>query len=272
MPELNDRIPLGGRATRPTVSRAAATALAALSTIAPGAAIGQNEVDGGEAFLPSYADKRDFNLFNPTPKELRRPLSADRPDTTESPYTVDAGAVQLEMSFFDYVKNGDTNAWTVAPLNLKIGLLNNTDIQFVLDPYVRIDEDDGDTLDGFGDFQIRLKINMWGNDQGRTALAVMPFVKFPTASDELSNDHVEGGIIVPFAIDLTEQLGLGLMFETDFVWDEDDDSYDADFIGTAVLGVDLTGGLGWYLEGVMSHSTDADADDFNIFSGITVRF
>jgi hypothetical protein len=35
-------------------------------------------------------DKSQFHLFNPTPKALMRELSTDRPDQTESPYTVDA--------------------------------------------------------------------------------------------------------------------------------------------------------------------------------------
>ena len=51
----------------------------------------------------SQADKSDYNLFNPTPRELMREMSTDRPDTTESPYTVDAGHYQVEMSFVDYV-------------------------------------------------------------------------------------------------------------------------------------------------------------------------
>ena len=41
-------------------------------------------------------DKSAFTLCNPTPRELWRPMSADRPDVTESPKTVDAGAVQRE--------------------------------------------------------------------------------------------------------------------------------------------------------------------------------
>ena len=49
------------------------------------------------------ADKSHYHLFNPTPRGQMRELSADRPDVTESPYTVDAGHVQLEMSFVDYV-------------------------------------------------------------------------------------------------------------------------------------------------------------------------
>ena len=59
-------------------------------------------------------DKSQYSLLNPTPRELWRPMSADRPDFTESPFTVDAGAVQLELSFVDYTKNGEEEAWTVA--------------------------------------------------------------------------------------------------------------------------------------------------------------
>lgn len=255
-----------------------------------------------EADTPS-TDKTQYSLLNPTPRELWRPLSADRPDFTESPYTVDAGAVQLELSFVDYAKNGDEEAWTVAPANLKLGLLNDVDLQFVFDPYVHVD--DGTlTRDGFGDSQFRLKINLWGNDGGDTAFAFMPFIQMPTASDDLGSDHVEGGLIFPFATDLAEGVGLGLMFETDFVYDEDDDGYDTEFIATGVLGFDVTDELGLYVEGIGIISTDSDvdfrsilgvgvtygltenmvldagvnigltgdADDVNLFTGLTVRF
>jgi len=252
---------------------------------------------------PHGVDKSEYTLLNPTPRELRRPLSADRPDFTESPRTVDAGAVQLEMSFVDYATNGDTETVTAAPVNLKVGLLNDVDIQFVFEPYVHRD-DDMDTRDGFGDTQVRLKMNFWGNDRGETAFGFMPFIKVPTASDGLGNNEVEGGLIFPFATDLTDDVGLGLMFETDFVFDDADDDYDTEFIGSAVLGFDLTEELGAYVEGVAIESTSSDvefrgilgvgatygvnentvldagvniglagdADDVNLFTGITVRF
>jgi len=248
-------------------------------------------------------DKSAFHLFNPTPRDLWRDLSADRPDFTESPYTVDAGAIQLEMSFFDYAKNGSADVWTAVPFNLKVGVLNDLDLQFVFDPFVR--EDDGmRSRDGVGDFQVRAKFNLWGNDAGDTAFGFMPFIKAPTASNGLGNDHVEGGLIFLFAVDLAEGVGLGLMFETDFVFDEIDDGYDTEFIFTAALGVDVIETLGVYLEGIAIESTDpatdfrsllglgatlaltsdlildagvnlgltGDADDFSIFSGLTIRF
>lgn len=247
--------------------------------------------------------KSQYSLSNPTPRELWRPMSADRPDFTESPITVDAGAMQLEMSIADYSKDGDSKAIGVALANLKIGLLNSTDIQLVYDPYVK--EDDGvSSTDGGGDMQIRLKINLWGNDGGETAFGIMPFIKIPTASDGLGNDKFEGGLILPWGTELKEGVGLGLMFEVDFNYNEDKDSYESDFIGTGVLGFDLDEEWGMYLEGISmmssnsgidnrfilgigaTYSIDAnftwdagvnlglagDTDDCNIFTGITYRF
>ena len=68
-------------------------------------------------------------------QEQLRPLSADRPDATESPITVDAGRVQVEVSFLDYTmsdQGGDEfDSWTVFDANVKLGLLNNVDLQLV---------------------------------------------------------------------------------------------------------------------------------------------
>ncbi len=60
---------------------------------------------------------------------------------------------------------------------------------------------------------VRLKHNIWGNDGGTTAFAVMPFIKLPTNTLADLNDDVEGGVIVPLAIDIGHGMGLGLMSE-----------------------------------------------------------
>ena len=138
----------------------------------------------------SVPDKSRYNLFRPTPRELMREMSTDRPDQTESAYTVDAGHFQMEMDFvngvFDHDRSGGGDVRTtvlgVAPVNLKVGLLNNVDVQFLLDSYVqsRVEDRVAGTVNeasGVGDLQTRLKINLWGNDGGKTALAIMPFVK-----------------------------------------------------------------------------------------------
>jgi len=251
-------------------------------------------------------DNSQFNLFNPTPPALMREMSTDRPDTTESAYSVDAGHVQVEASFFDYTKDndgGDFEAWSVLPTNVKLGLTNNMDVQFVFEPYVR-EEFDDDAVDGFGVTQLRLKINLWGNDGGDTALAVMPFVQFPTADDDFgATDHVEGGVIFPFAMSLPREWSLGAMAEFDAVRDAADEDYELQFVHTATLGHDIVGDLAGYVEYVGVASTESgagyvavlgggltygvnenvqldcgvnvglseDADDFNAFAGISVR-
>jgi hypothetical protein len=264
-------------------------------------------------------DKSGFNLFNPTPRSLMREMSTDRPDTTESAYTVDAGHVQFELSFFDYAHNDDdgvrTETLAILPTNVKVGLLNNVDVQFVFTPYVREDAETrgpggDDVLDGFSDdTQIRLKLNLWGNDGpapglGDTALAIMPFIKFPTGSGDLSNNHVEGGLIIPFAVALPADFSLGLMAEIDVVYDEADDDLGVAFVHTATIGHDLVGNLSGYVEyiGIAPHDTgdtyqaiasggltyavsddwildlggtiglSDSADDFTLFAGTSFRF
>src|SRR5208282_337458 len=152
-----------------------------------------------------------YNLSHPVPQELMRELSPDRPDKTESPYTVDAGHFQLEMDFANYTGDKSdgvtTKAWNVAPFNLKVGLLNKVDLQFVFDNYLNVRTEDRatgttSTQSGVGDFTTRLKINLWGDDGGQTAFALLPFVKVPTSTDDLGNNAVEGGVIFPLAVSL----------------------------------------------------------------------
>lgn len=241
--------------------------------LASPAAFAQTVADStSESSRLGAADKGQYTLFNPTPRELMREMSTDRPDTTESPYTVDAGHVQFELSLIDYAHNDDggvrADALGVLPSNIKVGLLNNVDLQLVFTPYVREKtEADGaaDSVDGFSDdTQIRLKINLWGNDGpqpgfGDTALAIMPFIKFPTGSGDLTNDHVEGGVILPLAVALPDEFGLGLMAEVDVVYNEASGGYGVAFVHTATIGHDIPGiaNLAGYVEyvGIAPHET-----------------
>ena len=56
-----------------------------------------NHALGGE-----QQDKSGYNLFRPTPDALLREMATDRPDRTESAYTVDAGHYQIEMDLLTY--------------------------------------------------------------------------------------------------------------------------------------------------------------------------
>src|SRR5436190_24189323 len=55
-------------------------------------------------------DKSVFNLFNPTPTEHLRAMDRDGPGSTESPYTVDAGHFQVEMTLLAYTRDRESFA------------------------------------------------------------------------------------------------------------------------------------------------------------------
>ena len=217
-------------------------------------------------------DKSGYSLTNPTPNDALRELSTDRPDKTESPYTVDAGHFQIELDFLTYTRDFDRSAGQnlrsetigVVPVNLKLGLNNDTDLQLLIDPYVRQTVTNRATLareraSGVGDVTLRLKRNLWGNDGGRTALALMPFVRLPTSSNGIGTGAVEFGLIVPLAIGVSDQVGIGLMTEIDMLERSDDSGYAATFINSATASFALSDRLGAYAELFTERSTERGA-------------
>lgn len=268
---------------------------------------------GVSAVFAQTPNKDQYSIFNPTPENLLRDMSTDRPDKTESAYTVDAGYFQLEMDLVNYIDNhdhgGSDHSLSIAPINLKAGLTSNIDLQLIFDSYQRVrsrSPEASETVrnEGVGDITSRLKVNLWGNDGGRTALSVMPFVKFPVNSNDLGNDSYEGGVIFPFAVELCEDFSLGLMTELDILRNDEDNGNYESYINTITLGHDLNEEVGAYIEffseipseqsdewigtadfgmtyavtrdiqldaGLNVGVTDA-ADDLNPFAGLSWRF
>lgn len=197
------------------------------------------------------ADKSGYTFFNPTPKEQMRDLSTDRPDTTESPYSVDAGHFQVEWEAFSLGRNKRSGIETRtmnSSVNVKAGLTNRSDLQLVFEFYRRVEVtgSGNDTDDsGIGDLDIRYKFNLWGNDGGPHAAAVMPFITLPTHSDDLDSERdVEGGVIFPFATELEGGWGLGVMLEFDFVRNAADDGYTIAYVQSITVARDIVGDLG----------------------------
>ncbi len=244
---------------------------------------------GAQTLVPGEmsSTKRDFNLFYPTPTALLRELTTDRPDKTESPYTVDAGHYQIELDLLNYgyarQKIGGTEHTTenfaIAPINFKVGLLNNVDLQVIAEMYNLQRTSDRaahtrESISGFGDVTIRLKTNFWGNDRGKTAFGVMPFVKIPTNQHGLGNRAVEGGIIFPLALKLPRDFDFGAMTEVDYLRNEKSSGYHEEFINSITISHSIVGRLSGYVEFFSSASAERDADwigtfDFGFTYGVT---
>ncbi len=181
----------------------------------------------------------------PCPAAELRQLSTDRPDTTESPHTVDAGHFQFEMEIANWSRNGREREFSLGETNAKIGLNRSTDLQVVLPFYTHV-RNGGD--DGFGDVEIRLKHNLWGNDEGATAMALMPFIKLPTANGDLGNGEVEGGLIVPLGFEGPAGWDCAVMAELDLEADDDGSDYHLVGVASATASHGLTENTGIFLE------------------------
>lgn len=254
--------------------------LASLLFLAPG-------VIAAPAESAASAEKSGYSLFQRTPRALMRELSTDRPDKTESAYTVDAGHFQIEMDLVTYTQDRDEvdgddteiDAWSAPSFNLKVGLTNRVDFQAVVETFSRVVTKDHDTDEttrqsGFGDIIARVKVNCWGNDGGKTALAVMPFVKFPTNQDDLGNDSTEWGVIVPLAVALPAEVGMGWMTEIDLNRDETGSGRHFDFVNSVTFSRDFTKRLGGYAELFGAIGTEQDSHwivtlDLGLTYGIT---
>lgn len=228
--------------------------------------------------LAAQSAKSGYSLFNPTPDAALRDLSTDRPDKTESAYTVDAGRVQVETDLVAYSRDREdgitAETLDVVPFNFKVGLTHDMDVQFVYGSFsrTRVEQDGGPDITerGGGDLVIRVKRNLWGNDGGRTAFALMPFIKLPTNTLEDLNDDVEGGLIVPLAIDLGHGVGLGLMTEIDVLRSETGSGYEPTFINSATVSFELTKKLGLYTEIYTERSAEDGAETVVTFdTGLT---
>jgi hypothetical protein len=139
-----------------------------------------------------------------------RELTTDRPDATESPYTVDQGHLQLELDVASYTRNRldgvRTSEWVLAPFNLRYGLTANVEAGVFIVPHVRVTEQARggakSRTRGVGDTTLRMKMNFRGNDGGSTAFGMMADLKLPTAADGLGNDRTEGALTFPLAYEL----------------------------------------------------------------------
>jgi hypothetical protein len=232
-------------------------------------------------------DKAQYTLFNPTPTALLREMSTDRPDKTESPYTLDAGHFQIESDLAIFAHDHDTSAganlngesWSFGTLNLKVGLFNSTDFQVILAPYSRVRTADrlAGTVghqSGFGDVLTRVKVNLWGNDGGATAGAVMPFVKWPTSQNQLGNRAIEGGLIFPVAFELPAGFSLGSMTEFDWIQDASSNNYHPEFVNTITISRQIAGELEGFVEFYSLVSAERRAPwigtvDFGFVYGLT---
>lgn len=195
----------------------------------------------------SLAEK--YNLFHAFPGEQMRDMETDRPDVTESPYSVPAGHFQFESDLYraDRIKYSQENIvhHSINFANYKIGLNGSTDLQFVCETFYKeknVETGQISYRGGLEELVIRLKKNIV--HKPRMALAIMPYVEIPFHQQNFYNF----GIIIPYSYKINDDWTFGAQIETEFYYYCPDRKLLPQFLCSWTFGRDLTRRLGFFLE------------------------
>lgn len=187
-----------------------------------------------------------------------------RAQVTEFPQTVEPGRFLLRMDAISLGFNRDSTvahkytALGLASTILATGITNDFDVQVGAQLYLRETfqiAGSSQSHSGLGDVSFRAKWTFWRDDPHGAAMAVIPYVKIPTHRGGVSNDHVEGGVIVPWATGLGGGVKAGAMFQWDVVRNDLNNGYDSRWFASGYVQRDLTQAIGVYGESTLAASS-----------------
>jgi hypothetical protein len=182
-------------------------------------------------------------------RAMLRPLAVLTPllgaalcaQVTESPQTVGPGKWLLETEALhfdldqDDVAGPTTTALGLASSILSTGLTDAVDLQFGVSLYRREDADSGgarDTTTGLQHLDLRAKWKFWSDDRRGSALAAIPYLKLPVNSGGYGTDTLEGGLMLPYSLQISGKVTAGAMGQWDLARNEADNGYDSRWLLT----------------------------------------
>jgi hypothetical protein len=226
------------------------------------------------AETPQDSTKQGYTFFKRTPSFMMRSFSTDRPDATESPYTVDAGHFQYETDLFKYERlsfadiKSERSQFNV--FNLKAGITNSLDIHFIVESFVHEKTTIGTAItntSGFGNIGIRAKQNLWGNDHGKTAMAILPYINIPKGSEE----KITAGLVLPVSVALANDWSFGVQVGFDVVNNEIVSGYHVNMLGSATLSHPLSGKFDFFAESLVYRETGLNTYEYFINTGLVYQ-
>ncbi len=174
----------------------------------------------------------------PTASTAQAPICTDRPTKSNFACTVPKGFLQIEADGLTWLTNSSGGTRTDQLLftnpTVKYGLSDSSDIQIYWVPFTRIRSRDAggrvSTLSGTGDITLRFKQRLTSAD-GAFQLALLPFLKLPTARAGIGNGTLEGGVAVPVNISVPGGWTVTLGPQLDVLADVDGQGRHAGFTG-----------------------------------------
>lgn len=222
-------------------------------------------------------NKPAYTLFDPTPDSALRDFNPDRPTKITGPFTVDAGRWQIETDFLSYTlqrgSGTSTETWQALDPVLKLGLTNSVDLELMV-PGLLLDrisrESTGRTLSrdlGTGDPTLKAKVNLFGNDGGDVAFALVPYITVPSGDRHFGAGQMQGGLLAPLYLALPRDFKLTLQTEVDALANEKSPGTHAAFTNIASLSHTVPGvkDLTAFVEFYSAISTEAGGSDTYTF-------
>lgn len=157
-----------------------------------------------------------------------RDLCPDRPLKGVSACSLDKGHWQVEADIINLTHDRSdgvsTDQLLVANPTLKYGVSDTVDLEANL-PFYQQARVRGGGLDskdsGIGDLTLLAKWHVAGTN-GQDGVAIVPFIKLPTAKRALGNGAVEGGVFVPWQANLAGGWSINVTPEVDVFKNQDD--------------------------------------------------
>ncbi len=193
-----------------------------------------------------------------------RDFCADRPGKGAATCVLDQGVFQVEVGLVDYARQRDyaveVESWAVASTLVRYGLTPLLEVQIGVTPYqtdIVTDRLTGgeDRFEGVGDLFFNARQSLLSPDGSGLSAALQGYLTVPTGSDAVRADGVEGGVVLPVSITLTEDWTLALTPGVDVVRDGDGEGSHGAY--ALAMGVDRGFGA-WNLGAEVWVSRDED--------------
>jgi hypothetical protein len=182
-------------------------ASAALASI-PAPAPAQTPASQGAPEAPGETPEE-----TPGAASAEAPICTDRPTKSNTPCTVPEGDVQIEADVTQWTRASAAGVTRETILftdpTVKYGVLAHLDVEVSWAPWEQVRTSfngHATTVSSVGDLFLRGKWAAFDGEVFETSL--IPYVKLPTASHEVGNGHVEGGLIAPVVIKLPAEFKL----------------------------------------------------------------
>lgn len=156
--------------------------------------------------FPQQLRAQQYSFLNPVPAEKMRPMTTERPSKNVSSYIIDAGHFQVETTLYSLTRDSNKSKRTKQQSSfnsttLRLGVTQSSEISVVLPSIIwqrsrDISDATSSNIRSRDDFLLRFKKNIFGGDPSKNgvSLALMPYLKIPTAGKNLGNNAYEQGL------------------------------------------------------------------------------